>query len=93
MNNEHALLSYESSPADHKQLAQRPSRRLHIGFPDKEKGVFERRRDTVEAARTCGFGIGAGARYDRINAVQPTLLRSLMGTKRTTFAQSEVYRF
>src|SRR5437762_631907 len=56
-----------------KQFVQRPSRRLHIEFPDEEKGVFERRRDTVEAARTRGVGIGAGPRYDRINAVQPTL--------------------
>src|SRR5262245_41973465 len=31
-----------------------PSRRLHIEFSDKEKGVFELRRDTLEAARPGG---------------------------------------
>src|SRR6516225_8031794 len=32
------------------------SRRLHIEFPSKEKGVFELRRDTLEAARPRSVG-------------------------------------
>src|SRR5205823_1569353 len=58
------------------------SRRLHIEFSVKKEGVFERRRDTLEAARTRGVRVGAGARYYRINAAHPTVL-ALSGDART----------